>query len=96
MKDVFYGLLSVILFVTIFGLINADKQFQEPEHNGGVVVEKNDNPILGYVMHIKYDEDNVEFELVYQCFYERYEVNDTIKSLKLHKEDKSYLYKEIE
>ena len=92
MKDVFYGLLSVIIFITIFGLFNAEKQFQKPEHNGGVVVEKNDNPIIGYCMYIKYDEDNVKFELVYQCFYERYEVNDTIKPLKSHKEDESYFY----
>lgn len=84
MKDVFYGLLSVLIFIIFIALYNSDKKFQEPEHNGGVVVEKNDNPILGYVMHIKYEENVVAIELVYQCFYERYEVNDTIKPIKLN------------
>ena len=84
MKNVFYGLLSAIIFITIFGVYNADNHLQEPKHNGGVVVEKNNDPILGYSMYIKYGEDDVELQLVYQCFYERYEVNDTIKPLKSH------------
>jgi hypothetical protein len=82
MKNLFYGILNFLLIDLIIVAFKYSEQFQQPKHVGGVVVEKRNDFFLGYYMHIKYSKDNVETETVYQIFYERYEVGDTIKPIK--------------
>jgi hypothetical protein len=82
MREVFYGILSFLLIGLIFISLKHTQQLQQPKHVGGVIVEKRDDFFLGYRMDIKYSENNIETEFVYQIFYDRYEVGDTIKSIK--------------
>lgn len=80
MKDLFYGLLFILIIFTGYTVIkNSDqKTLQTIKHDGYVVIEKENNFLYGYLMTFKYD-DNIERIPVYQIYYEKYEVGDTIK-----------------
>lgn len=82
MRELFYGILSFILIIFFLIEIKNPSQLQQSKHNGGVVIEKEDHFFIGYYMNIKYENDSIETEHVYQIFYDRYEVGDTIKPLK--------------
>jgi hypothetical protein len=78
MKDVFYGIVSALLILIMWAGIKYDKQLEQPKYNGAVVVEKSDDFIYGLIMYMKYENDSIISERVYQIFYDKYSVGDTI------------------
>lgn len=80
MKDLFFGILSFFLIAAFAAIASSNRYLQEPKHDGGIVIEKSEGIILGYFFHIKYGKDSIDMELVYEIFYDKYEVGDTIKN----------------
>ena len=79
MKDVFYGIASALLILIVWAWIKFDKQVEQPKYNGAVVVEKSNDFIYGFTMYMQYDNDSIIIERVYQIFYDKYNIGDTIK-----------------
>jgi len=82
MKELLYGILCFTFFLLLYVKHKYPDQLQQPKHVGGIIVEKRNGFFLGYYMEVKYKEDSIETEFVYQIFYDRYEIGDTIKPLK--------------
>ncbi len=79
MKELFYGIISFLLLITIYVAVSSEKKFESKEFNNTVVVEKYNDYIFGYQYGVKYPNDSVGWHRVYQIFYEKYNVGDTIK-----------------
>ena len=78
MKDVFYGIVSTLIILIVYTGYKKDKQLEQPKYNGAVVIEKSDDFIFGLAMSMKYDNDSIIIDRVYQIFYDKYSVGDTI------------------
>lgn len=80
MKNLFNALLSTILIILYFTIVySSDKQFESIEYNNTIVVEKQDDIILGKTMFLQISKDTVKQIRVYEIFYNKYNVGDTIK-----------------
>ena len=79
MKDLFYGILSFLLIISIYVSVSSEKKFENKEFNNTVVVEKDKDYFFGYQFGVKYPNDSVGWHRVYQIFYDKYNVGDTIK-----------------
>jgi len=79
MKNLFYGILSVILLLYIsFGFFN-HRPLEQDRHKGAVVIDKENDFYYGEQMIFLYPNDSTDLEIVYQIFYDKYNVGDTIK-----------------
>ncbi|MEY2701921.1 MAG: hypothetical protein RLY43_554 [Bacteroidota bacterium] len=78
MKDAFYGILIVVFLLMIWAIQKNPKSELEPRHSGAVIIEKGDDFVNGYYMYLKYPKDSIKLERVYQIFYDKYSVGDTI------------------
>lgn len=79
MRNLFYGILSFILLLYIsFGFFN-DRTLEQDRHKGAVVINKDKDFYYGEQMIFLYPNDSTDLELVYQIFYNKYNVGDTIK-----------------
>ena len=79
MKNLFYGILVFILLMCLFIIFKFDKQLENKKFNNAIVIEKDDDYMLGESLTVKYPDGSIRLELVYQIFYDKYEVGDTIK-----------------
>jgi len=77
MKDIFYGLL-IVLIIAFFYINSSVKQLENPRFNNGIVIEKGKDLFSGYYLFIKYGNDSIVKKRVYQIFYDKYSVGDTI------------------
>lgn len=80
MRDIFYGIMCFCLIGILVVLYEEDKTLQESRHIGAVVIEKDNDYILGETMYLKYPNDSIDLECVYQIFYDKYNVGDTVKT----------------
>jgi len=78
MKDAFYGILIVVFLLMIWAIKKNPKAELEPRHSGAVIIEKGEDFVNGYYMYLKYPKDSIKLERVYQIFYDKYSVGDTI------------------
>ena len=79
MKNLFYGILSVILLLYIsFGFLK-DRTLEQDRHKGAVVIDKDKDFYYGEHMIYLYPNDSTDLDIVYQIFYNKYSVGDTIK-----------------
>lgn len=79
MKDFFYILISVLIIFIAYNGYKHEKQFEQKRFNNSIVVEKQDDFIYGLTMYFKYENDSVVSERVYQVFYDKYNIGDTVK-----------------
>lgn len=79
MKTLFYAILNFILLISLLYGVLSKPTFETEKHRGCVVVGKSYNYLIDYNIQLKYPNDSVDVERVYQIFYEKYNVGDTIK-----------------
>ena len=81
MKNIFYFMLVMFCVSLIVIIYDYPKQEYNTKFKDTIVLEKDKDYFIGYVMYLKFIEskDSIKLYRVYQNFYEMYNVNDTIK-----------------
>ncbi len=78
MKDLFYAILIALLLLTIYVGVKNDIQLEDKKFNNLILIEKEHDFLFGYQMTFKHENDSIEWVRVYQIFYDKYNVGDTI------------------
>ena len=79
MKDVFYGFLVVWLVLNMVFIWAIPKISNVEKYNSGVVIDKDNDFLLGNVMRIQFKNDTIKTVRCYDIIFEKYNVGDTIK-----------------
>ena len=84
MKNIFYFIVSFILFIFILGLSDyfhdhPEKIMTDDKFNESIVIEKTDDWISRTIILYYYEIDTIIEYRVYQILYEKYDIGDTIK-----------------
>lgn len=79
MRNLFYGIICFYLLTYITFDFIKDRQTEQENHKTAIVLSKDKHFLLDEYMILKYPNDSTTIELVYQIFYDKYNVGDTIK-----------------
>lgn len=78
MKNLLSGLISLLIIIFMLFIHRNPKQLDINKYNNAIVIEKQHDPLIGYYMYIIHN-DTIKLVRPYQTFYDKYNVNDTIK-----------------